>query len=400
MKKETLSKKEVALIDEKKKEWINFAFYSGDELDIDAFQKGITWAYEKTKLKDPIKVYVDSPLGLQYACQILKKIDFNNIKSGQVSDQVSDQVYGQVRDQVSGQVRGQVRGQVYGQVSDQVRGQVRDQVSGQVRDQVRGQVRDQVYGQVRDQVYGQVSGQVSDQVSDQVRDQVSGQVRGQVRDQYEQFDWIGVGWDSGGNAFYDYFEEIGIKVTEDYRKYREFIKSGVWDTILFNNFAIGCRRPNFISRDEENRMSNDQRSAISWRDGYEQFYLDGVFFTKELWKKVISQKMSFKEIMAIEISDQRTVALKYNPQAILNENSVLVHKDNRNNELYKIENQQLNTDLGFNKIWFLKMLCPTGRVFIEGVPPEEAEKNPNATAMQALLCGLSLSEYLSMELES
>ena len=110
--------------------------------------------------------------------------------------------------------------------------------------------------------------------------------------------------------------------------------------------------------------------------------------------------MTFKEIMAIEISDQRTVALKYNPQAILKENSILVHKDNRNNELYKIEGQELNTDLGFPKIWFLKMLCPTGRTFIEGVPPDEAEKNPNATAMQALLCGLNLEEYLTLELES
>jgi len=46
------------------------------------------------------------------------------------------------------------------------------------------------------------------------------------------------------------------------------------------------------------------------------------------------------------------------------------------------------------------MTCPTGRVFIEGVDPKEAEKNPNATDMQALLCGLTRSEYDSMKLES
>ena len=349
---EKLNKKQEQLLAVKRNEWTDFALYSGDELDIDAFKKGISWAYGKTNLKDPIKVYVDSPMGLQYACQILKKIDFNKIES--------DQVY------------------------DQVRGQVSDQVSGQV------------YDQVSDQVYGQVY----DQVRDQVSDQVSGQVRGQVSGQYEQFAWIGVGWDAGWNSFYDYFEEIGIKVTNDYKKYREFIKSGVWETILFNNFAIGCRRPNFVSRDEENRMSNDNRSAISWRDGYEQFYLDGVFFKKELWEKVVSKTMSFKEIMAIEISDQRTVALKYNPEAIIKENAKLVDKDNRNNELYLIEGQQINKDLNFPKIWFLKMLCPTGRTFVEGVPPDEAEKNPNATVMQALLCGLTLSEYQLMNLES
>ena len=46
------------------------------------------------------------------------------------------------------------------------------------------------------------------------------------------------------------------------------------------------------------------------------------------------------------------------------------------------------------------MLCPTGRTFIEGVPPDEAEKNPNATDMQALLCGLTRSEYINMSMES
>lgn len=303
-----LTKKQEELLVEKKQEWINFSLYSGDELNIEAFKEGVSWVYEKIKLKDPIKIYVDSPLGLQYACQILKKIDFNNIKS----DQVSAQVYNQVRDQF-----------------------------------------------------------------------------------YEWFAWIGIGWDAGWNSFYDYFEEIEIKVTDDYKKYGEFVKSGVWDTILFDNFAIGCRRPNFVSRDEENRMSNDQRSAISWRDGYEQFYLDGVFLKKELWQKILSQKMTFKEIMAIEISDQRTVALKYNPEAIIKENAKLVHKDNRNNELFLIENQPINKDLDFPKIWFLKMLCPTGRTFIEGVEPAFAEKYPSATKCQAELCGLTEEEYLS-----
>lgn len=34
------------------------------------------------------------------------------------------------------------------------------------------------------------------------------------------------------------------------------------------------------------------------------------------------------------------------------------------------------------------------------VPPDEAEKNPNATHCQAYLCGLTLSEYNSMKMES
>ena len=77
-----------------------------------------------------------------------------------------------------------------------------------------------------------------------------------------------------------------------------------------------------------------------------------------------------------------------------------MHKDNRNNELYKIGGQPLNRDLEFDKIWFLKMLCPTGRIFIEGVEPTFAEAHQNATECQAELCGLTKSEYMGLLLES
>jgi hypothetical protein len=157
--------------------------------------------------------------------------------------------------------------------------------------------------------------------------------------------------------------------------------------------------PNPIVKIVNNSFHSETLPAIEYAT--QKFYfLDGVNLKKELWKKILSNTLSFKEIMAIEISDQRTVALKYNPQAIIKENAVLIHKDNRHNELYKIEGQEINKELSESKIWFLKMLCPTGRIFVEGVPPTEAEKNPNATAMQALLCGLSYSEYMGMVLES
>ena len=155
-----------------------------------------------------------------------------------------------------------------------------------------------------------------------------------------------------------------------------------------------------IRRNDDGQLHSDQRCAVEWENETGQYYLDGVNLPKKMWQRIVSKEMTFSEIMKIEISDQRTVALKYNPQAIINENAVLVHKDNRNNELYLIEGKEINTITGFPKMYFLKMLCPTGRTFIEGVEPDFAEKHPNATECQAELCGLILSEYMSMTLES
>jgi len=161
-----------------------------------------------------------------------------------------------------------------------------------------------------------------------------------------------------------------------------------------------CARPIRIARNENGQLHSDQVKAIEYPDGWGLYALDGVILPEELFQKIISKQMTLSEIMKIEISDQRTVALKYNPQAIIKENAKLIHKDNRNNELYLVENSEINTLTNFPKMYFLKMVCPTGRVFIEGVEPKFAEAHPNATECQAELCGLTKSEYQSMLLES
>ena len=155
-----------------------------------------------------------------------------------------------------------------------------------------------------------------------------------------------------------------------------------------------------LNKDTPPQYHSDQLPAIEWIGGAKIYFLDGVKFEKDLWNKIVSKEMSLSEIMKIEISDQRTIALKYNPQAILAEKAKLLHKDNRSNELYLVENSEINKITNTPKMYFLKMTCPTGRVFIEGVDPKEAEKNPNATDMQAMLCGLTPSEYAMMTLES
>ena len=46
-------------------------------------------------------------------------------------------------------------------------------------------------------------------------------------------------------------------------------------------------------------MHSDQVKAIEYPDGWGIYVLDGVVLEEELWKKILSGKMTFKEIMAI-----------------------------------------------------------------------------------------------------
>ena len=369
---EKLNKKQEVLIPQIRDNWLDRFFNSGDELDIEAFKKGITFIYSLANLKDPIKVYVDSPLGLQYACQILKKI--------KVSEQVSNQVWNQVGSQV--------KSQVWNQVSDQVRNQVSNQVWNQVSDQVNNQVWNQVWNQVSDQVWNQVRNQVIEQVGDR----------------YESFAGMGLGQDSGWVSFYDFFINTKIINHEKFDQYKEFIKSGVYDTILFNNFAIGCRRPNFVSRDEQGRMHNDTRSAVSWRDGFELYYLAGVHFEKELWQKVVSGTMTFKEILDIENTEQRLQAMRFNPSALWLESPKLINKTPRDNELYVIEDSEVNKLYDEPKVWLLRFRDPSKKApnnwMIEEVDPKLCETTQDADLVQAYHLGLTADEYKLLKQET
>ena len=139
--------------------------------------------------------------------------------------------------------------------------------------------------QVRDQVGGQVWGQVWDQVRDQVWDQVWDQVGGQVRDQELEYFYPAeenVLTDNGWVAFYDYFSGIGIVKHDGFTKYMSHIKNGIFYTIFLKGAAILCGRPEYIKRDESNRLHCEDGPAILWMDGYAQYFWHGVSVTQKI----------------------------------------------------------------------------------------------------------------------
>ena len=106
-----LNEEQIKLMEVVKQEWID-RLDSCPHPNHEAIISGVRWLYSFCKLKDPLVVIVQSPLGAQIAANML------------CADQVSAQVHAQVSDQVSDQVHAQV----YDQVSDQVSAQVHDQV--------------------------------------------------------------------------------------------------------------------------------------------------------------------------------------------------------------------------------------------------------------------------------
>jgi len=101
----------------------------------------------------------------------------------------------------------------------------------------------------------------------------------------ETFDWIGVGYDAGWTAFYDFMQQIGVEYDAEWKfnEWKNFIKnSGVFAMVLFENVAFACIRPAEVHRNSAGDLHSVKGMAISWKDGYGEYALNGVWVDKDI----------------------------------------------------------------------------------------------------------------------
>ena len=365
-----LTNQQENLMVETRQKWLDKFFKENTAIDKQKFFVGIDWLYSLIKLKTPIKLILDSPLSCQLAVNLLQT---RNQVVNKISGKIRDQVWNQVRDQVDDQVVNQVKSQVMNQVRDKVWNQVRYQVDDQVVDQVR----DQVWNQVKSQVVDQIRAQVSDQVVNQVRSQIVNQVIDKFNNttlQYMDFSYQGLYW-IGWVSFYDYFKQIKIVESINFNKYLDYLDSGVLDPILLDTVAIGCNRPYWIKRDEQNRLHCSDGPAILWRDGYMQYFWHGVSVPEIIIEH--PERITKQFIQAEKNSEvQRTIAEKLGWSKYLELVDIkLIHKWFDETTSCHYELYDFNHRLGSLQPRLLKMESPelhdgTRPFYIEPVPPE------------------------------
>ena len=364
MKVEKLTLEQEAAIPDYIKSWIDRLDKSA-KLDREAATQGAKWLYKFCKLKEPLVVFVSSPMAAQIAAGLFKNL-------AQVWDQVGDQV----GDQVLAQVLDQVWDQVGDQVLAQVGAQVRAQVWAQVWDQVRAQVRDQVRAQVRAQVWAQVRGQ-------------------------ELFSFCSYGSfcsDAHWIAFYRYFQKFNVcKIENDaFESFSKLIETNVYDVIQLDGAYIGCEMPIEVHRDSQHRLHSTGGMAIKWSDGWGIYSLWGVTFDKELFDKVTNRQITAKEVLTLKNIEQRMAALRFlGAESVIEAaESALLNESSKGNKLYSL------SGITDQKEYALRYKCPsTGREYVSFVDPMIGAKKDADLAM-AWKFNLSKEEYLSIEKES
>lgn len=98
------------------------------------------------------------------------------------------------------------------------------------------------------------------------------------------FDWFGIGYDAGWVSFFDYFQRIGIleRDDEEFNTIKEFMRSGVWVTIMFEGLVVCIARPSAVKTDDRENLHCENAPAVVFADGYEEFVWHGVFVDEKI----------------------------------------------------------------------------------------------------------------------
>jgi hypothetical protein len=181
------------------------------------------------------------------------------------------------------------------------------------------------------------------------------------------FDYHGLGFDSGWSSFYDYFQQIGIDLSDlDFNKWLTFLDSGIWASLFYENAAFVCAGPSKVVLNKDNNLHCETGMAIEWPSGWGLYFLNGV---------------------AVDDNIVTTPAEKLDPKLILTEKNAEVRRE----IVRKIGIERLVQKLGaktldkwedyellqidkvegmVNKPLYLKMKNPSiGTWHVEGVPP-------------------------------
>ena len=382
-----LTNKETEAMADYAKKWIEIGLKTG-ETDWDTFNKYMSICYEKANLKYPSRVVrVPSPFFGAHVASLAHEIWNKRYRENKVSVEAS--VGASVGASVEASVGASVRDSVEALVEDLVEASV----GASVRDSVRASVEDLVVASVRASVGDSVVASVGDSYENNIAKTIKLlAVEYGVKTSWNywlggQF-WVGGYW-YWGVAFVNFFFDIcKLKLSKDImerakalRKVSESVNY-IWPN---RDFIIVCARPTEIHRNIRGRLHNENGMAIKYPDGWGLYLLNGVRFSEELYKKIVSKKMPFQDILAIKDIDQRTQAMKFGDirQFLKHTNSSLLNEVERFRTKYELWKTPKEAGIFTIDAYHIILKDPeTGLEYMTGVAPEVGVKGSADECMQ------------------
>lgn len=96
------------------------------------------------------------------------------------------------------------------------------------------------------------------------------------QDNVGKFVGLGSRWDAPVAAGADYLERTGVDVGDAIRTWVALLKVGFWDLLATERIAFVVKKPVTAVRDGRHRLHCEHGPAVTWADGYANYYLEGL----------------------------------------------------------------------------------------------------------------------------
>jgi len=249
-----------------------------------------------SQLDSQLYSQLDSQLDSQLRSQLDSQLD-SQLRS-QLGSQLGSQLYSQLDSQLNWQLNSQLRSQL----DSQLRSQLGSQLDSQLNWQLNSQLRSQLYSQLRSQLYSQLDSQLYSQRIQYVNDYLF------TLNIYSSclFTW----WNFIAN-------ELNIKapIKKELEMFSSaYEKSNIYSAIFTEAVCIVSKFPKAIHRNSNNDLHSTNESAVEWASfsdltKWECFYVNGRLIDKQIFSKVVENKMTFEEFVKIQNEDEKGIII-------------------------------------------------------------------------------------------
>jgi hypothetical protein len=236
------------------------------------------------------------------------------------------------------------------------------------KEYVSQQLGEELFLETKRMVFGDFNRSVTHNIGSPVFGVLNGQSRELCSKEYADYpsyadrDWL---------SFYSIISEVFELNNPVDQRFREFVESDLFCGFFFENVAIIVPMPQYIKRDEQGRLHEEEGAALEWADGTKVCFWNGI----QIPEKLIFQPDA---VTADDILGETNAEVRRCYQEALGSHRFgsllgLISLDKKldrfGNELILYRTKDKD-HLAGDHIYFAKVVCPsTGRIYFLCVPP-------------------------------
>ena len=370
------------------------------------------------ELGDELGDKLEAELGDKLVGELGDKLSFK--LGADLRRELRDKLVGELRDKLWGKLGADLRRELSGELGGELEAELWDKLGNKLwnkldQDLLRGKLGGKLRAGLWDKLVGELGGKLWGDLWGKLWGDLWNKLVVELRNKLVEYNATGLlgSLDAYWIAYYQFMPQIGIAY---YAHHQELLD--VWTALAessfwwwpYENYCFVSDRPKKLSFNLDSRLHDEHGPAFEFRDGWKGYYLNGVNFPENLYKRVIAGELTMADIQSIENIEQRMQAIKHAKNGVrdffVSQNGILrdkvVKKDIKNREVnYELWEIPAGGIFGEN-VFFAFYDDPSSlerkqkREYMKGVPPCETIAEAMAWGMSDDTHVLSPEDWLAL----